>query len=124
MEFISANRNKNKAKFKSQGQSARSKRWFDIDFDRIEVNFSTHEPDLYKKLFQIHDDTQDTNTFKTFQVSIGNSKCVEIFKYHNDVPMIKYCQKLLNICYFSSLASAFSSIEQTKDDNVISFRIE
>ena len=37
-----------KAKFKFQGQSARSQRWFDIDFYWIEVDFSTREPDLYK----------------------------------------------------------------------------
>ena len=70
-------KNKNEAKFKFQGQSARSKRWFDLDLDWIEVNFSTREPDLYKKLFQGHDDTQDINTFKCFQVPIGNTNCVE-----------------------------------------------
>ena len=31
--FIATNKNKNKAKFKFEGLSARSKRWFDIDFD-------------------------------------------------------------------------------------------
>ena len=40
LEFIAANKNKNEAKFKFQGQSARSQRWFDLDFDWIEVNFS------------------------------------------------------------------------------------
>ena len=93
LKFIAENNNKNEAKFKFQGQSARSQRWFDLDFEWIEVNFSTHEPDLYKKMFQIHDDTQDTNTFKLFQVPIGNSKCVETFKCHNDSPILKYCQK-------------------------------
>ena len=44
-------KNKNEAKFKFQSQSARSQRWFDIDFDWIEANFSPHEPDLYKKSF-------------------------------------------------------------------------
>ena len=44
---------------------------FDIEFDWIEVNFITHEPDLYKKTFQIHDNTQDTNKFKLLQVPIG-----------------------------------------------------
>ena len=73
-KFIAENKNKNEEKFKFQSQSARSKRWFDIDFDWIEVNFRTREPDFYKKLFQVHDDTQDTNTFKLFQVPIRNSK--------------------------------------------------
>ena len=45
--FNDANKNKNEAKFNFQVQSARSQRWFDLDFDWIEVNFSTHEPDLY-----------------------------------------------------------------------------
>ena len=70
LEFIATNKNKNEAKFKFRGQSARSQRWFDFDFDWIEVNFRTRETDLYKKLFQIHDDTQDTNTFKFSQVPI------------------------------------------------------
>ena len=44
--FTAENKNKNEAKFKFQGQYAKSQRWFDIDFDWIEVNFSTREPDL------------------------------------------------------------------------------
>ena len=35
------------AKFKFQGLSARSQRWFDLEFDWIEVNFSTREPVFY-----------------------------------------------------------------------------
>ena len=73
MEFIATNKNKNEAKFKFQGQSARSQHSFDLEFDWIEVNFITCEPDFYKKLFQRHDDTQDKNSFKLFQVPIGNS---------------------------------------------------
>ena len=75
--FFATDKNKNEAKFKFQGQSAISQQWFDIDLDWIEVNFITREPDLYKKLFQIHDDTQDNNTFKRFQVTIGNVECVK-----------------------------------------------
>ena len=122
-KFIAANNNKNEAKFKFQGQYARSQRLFDIDFDWIEVNFITREPDFHKKLLENHNDSQDTNTFKIFQVTIGNSKCVEIFKFHNDDPMLKHFQKLLNSCCFISLASVFASIEKTKADNAISFRI-
>ena len=112
-------KNKNEAKFKFQGQSARSQHWFDLDFDWIEVNFSTREPDFYKKLFQSHDNTQDTNTYKSFQVPIGNAKCVESFKFQNDAPILKYCQKSLNSCCFSSLASAFDSINHNKAANAI-----
>ena len=113
LKFIAANRNKNEAKFKFQGQSARSQCWFDLDFDWIEVNFSTREPDFYKKLFQIHANTQDKNRFKSFQVPIVNSKCVETSKFHNDAPILKYCQKSLNSCCFSSLASDFASIKKS-----------
>ena len=119
LKSIAANKNKNEAKFKFQGQYARSQRWFDIDFDWIEVNFSTREPDFYKKIFQSHDDTQGTNAIKSFQVPIVNSKCVENFKFHNDAQIIKYFMNSFNICCFSSLASAFVSIKQIKDSNVI-----
>ena len=76
LKLIASNKNKNEAKSKFQGQSSKSQRWFDLDFDCIEVIFSTCEHDFYKKPFQIHDNTQDTNTYKIFQVPIGNSKCV------------------------------------------------
>ena len=93
LKFVATDKNKNEAKFKFQGQSERSQLWFDLEFDLIEVNFSTREPDLYNKPFQIHDNTQDTNTYKNFQVPIGNAECVETFKFHNDAPILKYCQK-------------------------------
>ena len=67
-DFFATDQIKNEAKFKFQGQSARSQRWFDLDFGWIEVNFSTSETDLYKKMFQSHDNTQDANTYKNFQV--------------------------------------------------------
>ena len=105
LKFVATDKIQNEAKFKFQGQSARSQRQFDLEFDRIEVNFSTCEPDFYKKLFQINDDTQATNTFKIFQVPIGNAKFVESFKLQNDAPILNYCQKSLNSCCFSSLAS-------------------
>ena len=103
LKFSATDKNKNEAKFKFQGQSAISQRWFDLDFYCIEVNFSTRESDIYKKLSQSHDDKQYTNTYKIFPVPIGNSKCVETFKFHNDAPILKYCQKSLNSWCFSSL---------------------
>ena len=124
LKFIAENKNKNEAEFKFQGRSARSQRWFDLDFHWIEVNFTTRETDLYKKRFQSHDDTQDINTFKLFQSPIVNSKGGGNFKFHNDSPMLKYFQKYFNSCYFSSLASSFDSIKQTKADNDISLSIE
>ena len=76
-KITEANKNKNEARFRLQCQSVRSQRWFNIDFDCIEVSFSTREPDFYRKIFQRNDDTKGTNTFKFFQVPIGNVKCVE-----------------------------------------------
>ena len=52
LKFVAADKNTNEAKFNFQGLSARSKRWFDLDFDWIEVNFSTREPDFYKFFFK------------------------------------------------------------------------
>ena len=57
LKFVATDHIKNEAKFKFQDQSVRSQQWFDIDFDWIEVNFCTREPDFYKKIFQSHDDT-------------------------------------------------------------------
>ena len=51
LKLIAANENENEAKFKFQGLSARSQRWFDLDFDWIIINFSTCEPDIYNKYF-------------------------------------------------------------------------
>ena len=49
---------------------------------------------------------------------------MENFKFQNDAPMLKYCQKSLNSYCFSSLASDFVSIEQTNNANAISLRTE
>ena len=107
LKFIAESKNKNEDKFKFQGQSVISQRWFNLDLEWIEVDFITLEPDSHKNIFQIHENTQDTNTFIIFQVPIGNSKCVENVKFHNDAPMIKYRQKSLNSYCFSSLESDF-----------------
>ena len=124
LKFVAADKNKNEAKLKFQGRSTIQKRWFDLEFDWIEVNFSTHEPDLYKNFFQIHDNTQDTNIFKSFKVPIGNAKCVESFKFHNDAPILMYCHKSLNSCHLSSLASDFVITKKIKAANDTALRIE
>ena len=123
MIFYAADKNKNESKFKFQGQSARSQLWFDLDLDWIDMNFSTFEPDLYKKLFQSHDNKQDKDTFNTVQVPIGNEKVVKSFMFHKDAPILSYCQKTLNSCCFSSLSSAFASNKHFKAANSISIRI-
>ena len=63
-------RTKNEAKFKFQGQYARSQIWFDLDLDWIGINVSSREPGFYKKLFLSHDDTQDYNKFKHFKYQL------------------------------------------------------
>ena len=74
LNITEANKNKNEAKLQLQGQSAISQRWFDIYFYWIEEIFITNEPYFYSKIYQIHDKTQDKNTFKIlkFQLEIQN----------------------------------------------------
>ena len=43
LKFFATDKNKNEAKFKFQGQYARSQHWFDLDLEWIEVNFSTRD---------------------------------------------------------------------------------
>ena len=67
LKFIAAYSNINEAKFKFQCQSARSQRWFDLDYYWVEQNFSTHEPSFYKKFFKsmtIHKILINLNSFK------------------------------------------------------------
>ena len=74
LKFVATDKNKNEAKFKFQGLSARSQQWFDLDLDWTEVNFSTCEPDFYKKLFKsimIHRIQIHSETFK-FQLEMQN----------------------------------------------------
>ena len=112
--FDAADKNKTESKFKFQVQSARSQLWFELDLDWIDINFSTREPDFYKRIFQSHDNKQDKDTFKSFQVPIGNAKVVRLFIYQKDAPIIIYCEKTLNSCCFSSLSSAFAIIKHFK----------
>ena len=51
LKFVATDKNKIEAKFKFQGQCARSKLWFDFDLNWVEINFSTCEPDFYKETF-------------------------------------------------------------------------
>ena len=49
---------------------------------------------------------------------------MQAFKDHNDAPILKYCQKSLNICCFSSLSSDLVIIKQIKAANDIPLCIE
>ena len=44
--------------------------------------------------------------------------------FHKDAPILSYFQKTLNSCCFSSLASAFASINHFKAENALSIRIK
>ena len=118
--FDEADKNENESNFKFLGQSARSQLQSDLGLDCIDMNFSTREPDFYKKFFQSNDSKQEKDTFKTFQVPIRNAKVVKSFMFHKDAPILSYCQKTLNSCCFSSLSSAFASIKHFKAANAIS----
>ena len=52
LKLIAENKDKNEAKFKFQGQYARSQSWFDLELYWIGVNFSTHGPDFYRNFFR------------------------------------------------------------------------
>ena len=124
LKFDAADKNKNESKFKFQGQYPRSQLWFDLDLDWIDMNFSTREPSFYKKLFRSHDNEQETNTFKFFQVPIRNAKVVKSFVFHKDAPILIYCKKTLNSCCFSSLESAIAINKHFNAANAISIRIK
>ena len=98
-KFDAAVKDKNSSKFKFLCQSARSRYWFDIDLDWIDINFSTREPDFYRILFHNHDNEQETDSFRIFEVPIGNAKVVKAFVSHKDAPTLKFRQKSLNSCF-------------------------
>ena len=49
LKTTEANKNNYVPKIKFQVQYARSQSWFDLDFDWMEINFITCEPDFYKE---------------------------------------------------------------------------
>ena len=110
LKITEANKDKNEDKFKFRIQSAISQCWFDLDFYWIEENSSTREPGFYRKIYQMHDESQDTSTFKMLEAPIGNTKCVEEMKFYSKARILKYGQNSFNSFCFSSLESAFDII--------------
>ena len=55
-----------------------------ISIQSKSISNHNREPDFYRKLFQSHDNEQETNTFKFFQVPIGNAKVVKSFVFNKD----------------------------------------
>ena len=75
-----------------QGQSVRSKHWFDIDIKWFEENFSTIEPQFYKKLFQGSIEGQDGSKYTTLPVTIVNTKETGEILYYPKAPLVEYHQ--------------------------------
>ena len=50
----------NTKKYNFQGKYARSIRWFDLDYEWLEENFRTREPDLYIYFYQKYIKGQQT----------------------------------------------------------------
>ena len=57
-----------------EGQFAGSKHWFDHDIQWVEENFSTREPQFYKRLFLSNIEGQAVSKYSIFPVTIGNVK--------------------------------------------------
>ena len=63
----------NTRKYNFQGQSSRSRRWFDFDHKWSEENFMTREPDFYKKCIKLNLGVM-IKKYQIFGVQIGNAK--------------------------------------------------
>ena len=85
-------------KYLFQGQSARSKHWFDLDMECFEENFSTTEPQFYKSLFQTNIEGKYVITYPIFTVPIGNGKETGEIEYDLQAPLVEYHQNTSNTC--------------------------
>ena len=64
-------------KYNFQGQSSKSKRWFDIGHEWWGEKYFTREPEFYNTPYEINIEGQDMETYKFFVVPIGNNKITE-----------------------------------------------
>ena len=74
----------------------------------------THEPDLYRKLYQTKFRVDDTKTYQIFGVPIGNAKIARNAQFHPAAKLIKYHHNTYNISCLSSLESAFQCISDNR----------
>ena len=74
LKFDAADKKKNPSKIIFQGQSARSRYWFDLDLDWIDINFSTGEPGFYRKLYQNHEKEQEKIHSEYFKFQLEMQK--------------------------------------------------
>ena len=57
-----------------QGQPSRSDNWLYLDLDWIEDNFTTREPELYKRIFKRNIEGKNGIELPKFSSVIGNTK--------------------------------------------------
>ena len=70
----------------------------------------TREPDFYIKLYETKFRGDTTHDHQKFGVPIGNIRMSKKVTLRTESPLIKYHQKISNICCLISLASAFHCI--------------
>ena len=63
-------------KYNFQRKSSRSRRWFDLDHERLEENFKTRGPDFYRKLHPKIFRGDDTKTNEICGAPIGSTKTI------------------------------------------------
>ena len=76
----------------SQGQTSRSRRWFDLDHEWLGEKIRTHKPYLYKNFIKTFRGDY-TKTYQIFGVLIVNEKTTRKVQFHPEAPVIKYHQK-------------------------------
>ena len=89
----------------------------------VEVNFSTREPQFYKRLFQKNIEGQSGITYPTFTVIIGNAKEKGEIEYELQASLVAYHQNFSNGFCFSSLESAFTVSGENNAARAIEMKI-
>ena len=61
-------------KYNFQGQSARTKHWFDLDHEWLKENFMTREPDFYKNYIKLNLGVIKHRTIKNLEYQLVMQK--------------------------------------------------
>ena len=86
---------------------------FGLDHEWLKKTFMTHEPDLYKKLYQNKFRGDKTWNYQKYGVPIGYAKMTKKVQFHPEAPLIQYHQKAYNSCCLSSWHQSFTVYETT-----------
>ena len=78
----------NKNIYNFQGKTSRPIQWFDLNHERLEEVFRTHELDFYNKNYIKNNRGHDTKTYQLFLVPIGNAKITENILFHPADPVL------------------------------------